>query len=136
MVFISPICSAPLEAIPSNFMPPPAGISLQVLNADGNGCFPVAARASFINNGNSLSIDYNNFNAHSDFSLGFSDDLGCELVLQATYPPNYSFYVHDPEFDGNVTLATTGVAQFDTFTFFGPWISDISKMASSQSKPN
>jgi hypothetical protein len=131
LVFISSISAAPLEAIPSNFVPPPAGLSLKVLNADGNGCFPIAANVSFQHDGNSLSIDYSNFIAYTDFSLGFFDDRGCELVLQVTYPPNYSFYIHDPAFDGNVTLGTGGVAEFDTYSFFGPWLADTKKMVGS-----
>lgn len=136
LVFIYSISAAPLEEIPSSFVPPPAGISLNVLNADGNGCFPIAANVSFQRDGNSLSIDYSNFIAYTDFSLGFFDDRGCELVLQVSYPPNYSFYIHDPAFDGNVTLGTGGVAEFDTYSFFGPWLADTNKMVTSRSKPN
>jgi hypothetical protein len=48
----------------------------------------------------------------------FFENRGCELVLQITYPPNCPFYVHDPEFDGNITLGASDA--FDAFSFFGP----------------
>jgi hypothetical protein len=126
LVFISSICAALHEVIPSNFLLPPAGISLQALNSDGNGRFPVATSIAFINNGNPLSIDCSNFHAYTDSSWGFFENRGCELVLQVTYPPNCPFYVHDPEFDGNITLGASDA--FDAFSFFGPWLPDTSKI--------
>jgi hypothetical protein len=98
---------------------PLVGISLQLLNFDRNVCFPVATSIAFINNGNSLSIDCSKFNAYADSSWGFFlETRGYKLALQVTDPPNYPFYVHDLEFDGNITLGVSGA--FDAFSYGYP----------------
>ena len=120
-------CATPHAVIPSSFVQSLAGISLQVLNLDGNACFPVATSIAFINNGNSLSIDCSNFNAYTDSSWG---------IFSKTGAANWSFkllnhtIVHfTSTISNSMKISLLGVSSaIDAFSFFGPWLSNNSKI--------
>ncbi|KAE9382253.1 hypothetical protein N431DRAFT_552126 [Stipitochalara longipes BDJ] len=125
------IYAAPLEAVSSTFVPPPAGITLKVLSVDG-GNLAVGANATFLEDGGTLDLDYSTFNAHTDTSVSFYQDHACKVTVQVTYPAGFSFYVHDPEFDGNGTVDSPGIADLYSYTYFGPRLSDTRQMDTDQ----
>ena len=120
---LSSISGAPLDTIPPTFVQPPAGISLQVLSIN-SGNVHVNASAAFRDDGGTLDINYTTFNAHTETSVNFYQDHTTTVVLEVAYPAGYSFYVHDPEFDGQITLESRGAAHFFSSAYFGTIVSD------------
>ncbi|KUJ06522.1 uncharacterized protein LY89DRAFT_743669 [Mollisia scopiformis] len=97
---------------------PPTGVSITVISSSWPGCSPShPAAVQLLEQGQSLSFQYDGFTAFTDVTES-SSDRSCSVVVNFVYPEGYTLGVQNPVFQGNTDVAEGATAEIRAYSLF------------------